>query len=156
MDDDDLNSQEGGPAIPAGVLRTSKRGWAGEELEMEHRNEQSTKDDYAAVNIKQFQNTEVGVGYQSRGVVRQKTAPEALQNVRDMTAAKISDKTSKGGAINADSLERTQPKESKEKGTRNKQKKLDEYMSCDGIREFRKEIEQLLASASTSSRQKGA
>lgn len=122
-------------------MRTSKRGWAGEELEISHRNEQKPKDDYAAVNIKQFQNTEVGAGYQARGVVRQKTAggeaPQS-QHVRDMTHA-----------VTGDSSERKRPKEAKEKGTTTKRKRLEEYMKCDGIREFRKEIEHLLASAKT-------
>lgn len=135
--DDDLSSQEGGPAIPAGVLKTSKKGW-GEELEMQHhRNEQNkTKVHYAAVNIKQFQNTEVGAGYQARGVVRQKTAGGDAETVRDLTAAQ------------AQQQKPTRPQaESKDAG--NKQKGADEYLKCDGIRNFRKEIEQLLSSATS-------
>lgn len=139
MEDD----EEFSPAIPAGVC-TKKRGWAGEELEMEHRNDHAPKEDYAAVNIKQFQNTEVGTGYQARGVVRQKTSGATQSNVRDMTAK----------SAPADSAaERKRLEDTKATtGTANKRKKLDEYMKCEGIREFRKEIEQLLASASSTSR----
>lgn len=136
MQDDD-SSQEGGPAIPSGVLRTSKKGWAGEELEIEHRNQHADdEDDYAAVNIKQFQNTQVGVGYQARGVIRQKTASETQQDVRDMSASKTQSQVGK-----------KQP-ETKVVGNSSMRKDLDEYLSCDGIREFRKEIEQLLTSES--------
>ena len=147
-DDGDSSSQDGGPSIPAGILRTSKRGWAGEELELEHRKEQNSREEYAAVNIKQFQNTEVGTGYQARGVVRQKTAAGASQSsIRDMTAktdTKIVESTEK----------QKRPTEVNENGAESKRKRLEEYLSCDGIREFRKEIEQLLASDSTSSKRK--
>lgn len=111
-------------------------------MEMEHQNQQqdSSKDNYAAVNIKQFQNTVVGEGYQARGVVRQKTAGEIQSDIRDITATRKADS----------SMEGARPKETKSTGTATERRELDEYLRCDGIREFRKEIEQLLASDSTS------
>ena len=144
-DDDELSSQDGGPAVPAGVLPTSKKGWAGEELEIQHRIDHNPKEDFAAVEITQFQNTEVGAGYQARGVVRQKTAGAAQNTpVRDWTGKT---QGSTNPVAGGDSTEPKLPKEIKRK--KNKRKRLEEYISCDGIREFRKEIEQLLASASS-------
>lgn len=136
-DNDDLSSQEGGPEIPAGVLRTSKKGWAGEELEMEHSTQQNSTEEYTAVDIKQFQNIQVGAGYQARGVIRQKTGGGDAQKVQDMTAA------------SSESERKRSRQECTKSGTiGSKRKTVDEYLKCDGIREFRKEIEQLLLSAS--------
>lgn len=145
--DDDLSSQDGGPSIPAGVLRTSKKGWAGEELEMEHRMEHNPDKDFAVVNIKQFQNTEVGTGYQARGVVRQKTTTAASHQKLVLSVRHLPSKTvQQGTSADGKPADSRHPKDTKQKG--NKRKRLDDYMSCNGIREFRKEIEQLLESAS--------
>ena len=137
-EDNDESSTEGGPAIPAGVLRTSRKGWDGEEMEIAHLSNQSGKDAYAAVDIKQFQNTIVGEGYQARGVIRQKTGSEGQSNhVQDFSSkpeSSLAAPATKGDAT------------IKRKGSETTRKELDEYLSCDGIREFRKEIEQLLNS----------
>jgi hypothetical protein len=142
-DDVEESDHGGGPSIPAGVLRTSKRhrGWAGEELEMEHhRSDKTTKGDFAAVDIKQFQNIEVGTGYQARGVIRQKMA-SADQGVA------VLDMTARNKPVDRDSMKRTPPKEAEPKET--KRQRLEKYLSCEGLREFRKEIEQLLAPHTT-------
>merc|ERR1712157_519519 len=54
------------------------RGWEGGDLEITHQREyakSSSQIDYAAVDMTQFHNTEVGKGYQAKHVVRQKTVP---------------------------------------------------------------------------------
>jgi hypothetical protein len=138
-DDVEGNDNGGGPSIPAGVLRASKRhrGWAGEELEMEHhRSNKRTKGGFAAVDIKQFQNIEVGAGYQARGVIRQKTS-SAVQGVA------VLDMTTRNKAVDRNSMERKLPRETEAKET--KRLRLEKYISCEGLREFRKEIEHLLA-----------
>ena len=141
-DDHEGSDHDGGPSIPAGVLRTSKRGWAGEEIEMDHHQRGTSKSGFAAVDIKQFQNTEVGTGYQARGVIRQKTAvADQSAAVRDMIT-RIRNKP----VDDVDSAERKRPREAEPKEA--KRQRLEKYMSCDGLREFRKEIEQLLASSS--------
>lgn len=143
--DNEASSTEGGPAIPAGVLRTSRKGWAGEEMEIAHLNDQSGKDAYAAVDIKQFQNTIVGEGYQARGVIRQKNGSEGQSSqFRDFTSKTTSYlATTQGGGT----IARKGPQESNITGTGTTRKELDDYLRCDGLREFRKEIEQLLNSS---------
>jgi hypothetical protein len=140
-DDDEGSDHGGGPSIPAGALRTSKRhrGWAGEELEMEHyRSDKTTKGGFAAVDIKQFQNTVVGTGYQAPGVIRQKKA-NADQGVA------VCDMTTRNKPVDGDSMERKQSRETEPNKT--KRQRLEKYISCEGLCEFRKEIEQLLASS---------
>ena len=135
-DDDEGSDHDGGPSIPAGVLQTSKRGWAGEELEMDHHLKETSKSDFASVDIKQFQN------YQARGVIRQKTVvAEQGMAVRDM-ATRTRDEPVEDGS----SAERKRPREAEPKEA--KRRKLEKYVSCGGLREFRKAIEQLLASSS--------
>lgn len=115
--------------IPHGVLGP-RRGWEGEELEMNHQQEvfRSGKgDSVVAVDIRQFQNTIVGEGYQARHVVRQPSAnPPAAMKVRDMT----------GNAGGRQKLEQT--KQKRDEGKRN-------YVENDGLREFRKEIDLILS-----------
>ena len=119
-EDDETSSHEEAPALPSGVLRTST-GWAGEELELRHGMEERSKEGFAAVDLEQFRNREVGKGYQARGVVRQQTLGRDVI-VRDMTSGQI-----------------VQQKESK-------RQKRERYLQCAAIREFRKELEEILSS----------
>ena len=123
MDDDMM----GGPDLPRGV--SSHRGvWQGETLEMEHQQEafrNEKRNIAAAVDIKQFQNNVVGEGYQAKHVIRQPSANQAPKMVvRDMTGAKKSGK----GAEDSISIDR------------------DEFLKNAGLREFRREIENILSS----------
>lgn len=94
--EDECDNVDGGPDVPRGVIR-SRKGWMGDEMEMEHQRQSSKKrtatDDEdddddgnngssskrqqrygpTAVDIRQFQNHVVGEGYQARHVIRQKT-----------------------------------------------------------------------------------
>jgi hypothetical protein len=92
--DDAINAQE------------RQRGWAGEEMEMEHQREelrrrkrrtesqnpQGRQEErgeeekyYHAVNLEQFRNNQVGSGYQAKGVIRQRTAHDVNINILDMS-----------------------------------------------------------------------
>jgi hypothetical protein len=111
-----------------------RRGWQGEELEIDHQRESLKSGKYkdavaAAVDIRQFQNhVVVGEGYQAKHVIRQssaKTTGPSLQ-IKDMS----------GGA----KFGRGESKqEMKDTGDRN-------YIQNAGLREFRKEIESILES----------
>ena len=69
----DSESDDGLRALPAGVLRPYK-GWAGSELEASRTMAASDEGDREPKTLKDgFQNKEVGVGYQYKSVVRQKT-----------------------------------------------------------------------------------
>ncbi len=123
------DSRYGGPDMPRGVV-SDRRGWQGEELEMKHQQEifRSGKvGSVAAVDIRQFQNHVVGEGYQAKHVVRQPSAnPVSLVKIQDLT----------GGLVFHD-----EPKKSGKTDTGERK-----YLENDGLREFRKEIEYILAS----------
>ena len=119
--------------LPRGIVRQQRRGWQGEELEIDHQREsiQSGKSKEAvtvAVDIGQFQNHVVGEGYQAKHVVRQPSAKPrgARLQVKDMT----------GGAKFSD--DNREP-EKTDNGDRS-------YIQNAGLRAFRKEIESILAS----------
>eukprot|EP00980_Cylindrotheca_fusiformis_P014199 scaffold3736_cov103-Cylindrotheca_fusiformis.AAC.1 len=125
MSDDEYE----GPGIPHGTNQTRKRGWGGGDMEMEHQQESSRKgkrQNVAAVNVRQFQNTIVGEGYQAKHVIRQPG--------QQADAAKLVDMT--GGSNN-----REDSKKEKVKSSFNR----NNYIECKGLREFRKEIEKILA-----------
>jgi hypothetical protein len=132
-DDGDDSSGSGGPAMPRGVVsHHRRRGWQGEELEMGHQQEalrggKSKQGAVAAVDIRQFQNTVVGEGYQAKHVVRQPgSKPASSLQVKDLS----------GGAVFNKAKEKPSKSDSGDR----------DYIKNDGLREFRKEIELILAS----------
>ena len=126
----DQEDMMAGPRAPRGTVGR-QRGWQGEELEMAHKREglatgRDKKSTAAAVDIQQFQNHDVGQGYQARHVVRQPSAHTSNRmEVRDMS----------GGKFN----EKEETKKIVDSGDR-------EYLQNKGLRDFRKEIESILAS----------
>lgn len=126
-------SDDGGPEPPRGVMKR-RRGWEGEEMEMVHQKEAFREDKgkvSAAVDISQFQNYEVGKGYQAKHVVRQKTGEAPSAKIKDMS----------GDNNGADS---------KAKAPKRSANEISEirasYMKSAGLREFRKELEKILSS----------
>lgn len=117
----------GGPRIPTGAVKR-QRGWQGEELEMEHKKQSHEKlSQAAAVDIRQFQNHKVGEGYQARHVIRQRSAHSGNDmQVQDMSGGKFTEKK--------------EPEKLVDTGDRN-------YLRNKGLRDFRKEIESILASS---------
>ena len=103
----------------------------------------SGKEKYQTVNLDQFRNDEVGVGFQARGVQRQKTG------IGDKI--KIIDMTKKDPHQSDESL----GNEAKRKKTRHKKKgsqedgedSIQKYLQCQALRDFRKEIEKILSEA---------
>lgn len=167
----DEGSDAGGPALPAGVLKSSTA-W-GDQLELKHKRERirqgqdvAAAAQHTAVDINQFRNVEVGSGYQARHVVRQKTGNEGGSSgggmkVRDMTggvsAAEARSTTdrddAKGGEKrnDKDSKEKSSDKSSKrsrkQQAEKDEQNIADQYLKCKGVREFRLELEKILSSA---------
>jgi hypothetical protein len=147
-DDDDLPSSH--PAVIAEMRRRRRQrqqhrgGWQGEEMELQHKQNQqqdsSTKDVSAAVDLKQFQNTEVGVGYQAKHVIRQRTSAgvavtttttTTTNNKQDVSTNNLKHKSKK---MTYDHNNTAQVIPTKEEFVRN-----------DGLRMFRKEIENILS-----------
>lgn len=116
--------------IPSGVLR-KRKGWEGDEMELNHHKEklrEGTGDDtIVAVDLKQFQNHVVGEGYQAKHVVRQRSAVTQSQiKTLDMTHNTIKFKS---------------------KPEKKKNDKLLKYLRCNGMREFRRQLEEILKSS---------
>ena len=159
---DDEGSAAGGPALPAGVLRSSTA-W-GDDLEMKHKRERIRQgqdagdgaDQHAAVDINQFRNVEVGRGYQARHVVRQKTGNEDVgggMKVRDMTGGAsvkertTSDRTDNKPTKETDKSSKRSKKHKEKTDATDKRNMADQYLKCKGVREFRLELEKILSSA---------
>ena len=93
-----------------------------------------------AVNLEQFRNHEVGEGYQAKFVVRQQHK-EASSSVviKDMT--KIQSDTS----VRASSSELEKSRSSnRRRNAVDRDELLMKYLECEGLREFRKEVEKIL------------
>ena len=132
-----------------------KKGWAGEEMEMSHRREQLRNTDhtrtsaqqYGTVNLEQFQNKEVGHGYQARGVIRQRTGlPSSNLNIVDMTMSKKNPQQEKEDTSASSSKEKRRKRKSKRKrnGKEIPTDPTEQFLRCTGLRDFRKELEKIL------------
>ena len=107
-----------------------RKGWEGDELEYRHQSEKlragAKVETHVAVDLKQFQNHQVGVGYQAKHVVRQRLGTTKTQvEVLDMTQSAADSKATHRGKVNL---------------------KLQEYIKSNGMREFRRQIEEILKS----------
>jgi len=125
---------------------TRRKGcWAGEEMEMTHQSKQrndskdSREKTYAAVDLSQFRNTEVGVGYQAKGVIRQrslisdKEKGDILKDMkRDEKEVKEEDCQEHREAKRSRILEKLEPESFSS---------VDQYLECDGLRKFRLELD---------------
>jgi hypothetical protein len=127
--------------------------WQGEEMELDHQRETERRDrdestgaaTVTAVDLNQFRNTEVGKGYQAKHVVRQNTATNndtaAAQVIIDAeTMIPASTKKRRSAAVtmarSADNDTTTTLAFVTEK---------EELLRNDGLRLFRREIENILS-----------
>jgi hypothetical protein len=123
-DDEDT---EGVGFLPVGVSR-KRRGWEGDHLELERSVEAfDGPSSHAAVDLEQFRNRQIGVGYQAKHVVRQRSAPDPSIAIRDTTQEKTKKKKRKESNTNVNTV--------KEPKTR-----LSKYLECEEMRNFRKEL----------------
>ena len=133
-----MSDEEAMDELPRGVVSRKRRRWKGEEMEMEHqldssssRRDDNKKSGFAAVDISQFHNSVVGEGYKAKHVVRQATVPKSA------TETKIKDMTG-GAQFDANvTASRHQDLETTKLDT-------ETLLKNDGLRAFRKEIENLL------------
>lgn len=146
-DEEDLPSSHPARRREFGGKNEKKRGW-GEAMELAHQTESGLRnnrngDNYndndndrdsgqvVAVDLNQFRNTEVGVGYQAKHVVRQKTATVAKTKTRT-----INSNSNVGvGRENSGVEDQTKPIET------------EELLRNAGLRAFRTEIENILSSS---------
>ncbi|GFH57547.1 hypothetical protein CTEN210_14023 [Chaetoceros tenuissimus] len=121
------------------------KGWAGEELEIEHRREQLRNNEFKShktVDLGQFQNKEVGVGYQARGVIRQRGADGPQIKIIDMTK-KVDDRET--GSVESSSKKKRKREKKSKRDSKKKAKDdpLKVFLECKALRNFRKEIEKV-------------
>mmetsp|Transcript_7711 Transcript_7711/g.11031 ORF Transcript_7711/g.11031 Transcript_7711/m.11031 type:complete len:157 (-) Transcript_7711:234-704(-) len=149
FEDGNSSSDAEGPRVPSGSVR---KGWAGEELEMEHQQEQlqrtpGQEKKFTAVDITQFQNFEVGSGYQARHVVRQSKGPAEPLDIKDMRHHKgRKDRSLSSENTEIRRTDRPVKRFKTNNGVGDNGQNLNKYLQCVGIREFRRELEQLISS----------
>jgi len=161
-------------SMPRGLAPKRRRGWEGEALELERDDAPASgKETHAAVDLQQFRNTEVGKGYQAKHVVRQRTGiPPAKSEdaVQDMTIASgAPDTAADGHSTKKERSKKSSSRKSKKRKKRDsspapkdkdydgkkrdrsssskrnsKSERLEKYLKCEGLRNFRKEIESIV------------
>ena len=161
-DDDDHDPRSRGMMIPK-----RRRGWEGEEMELQRDDEPTAGlSAHAAVDLQQFRNTEVGKGYQAKHVVRQRTGMESqnavkVQDMMTTSSATSSTRRKKEHNKKASKKSKKQKKRSsspspidqadkrREKSAPEdwKDELLQKYLNCDGLRQFRRELESIVRSS---------
>ena len=151
MPSDSDDSDDRGPDLPAGVLR-SRGGWQGDALEIEHQRERLRAADaadgrsapraHAAVDLAQFRNEEVGRGYQAKHVVRQRESTRAATEVVDMSDGRFAKKAPASKKRSRD--DRDEDGEDRSKTKPPADDRLESYLQCKGMRDFVKEMSQIL------------
>mmetsp|Transcript_35430 Transcript_35430/g.75640 ORF Transcript_35430/g.75640 Transcript_35430/m.75640 type:complete len:182 (-) Transcript_35430:1943-2488(-) len=115
---------------------------------------------HAAVDLAQFRNEEVGKGYQARHVVRQREASSSsATGVVDMSGGKFSRGKERGAKAaesssvawkrqcdddGADSASGRSKKDDRMRPPCTEDMRLESYLKCKGMRDFMKDIDQIL------------
>jgi hypothetical protein len=115
------------------VERSSKRSWDGYHLEYERERTFNNTSSHVAVDLEQFRNQQIGVGYQAKHVVRQRSAPASSIATHDMTIESARMLNSKRIKLN-----KSDKKIEKDQST---ESRLQKYLLCEGLRKFRKELD---------------
>jgi hypothetical protein len=152
LDDNDTDDEDLPLSHPARrIRRRADKGvsgigaWQGEEMELDHQRETEQRDrdtettTVTAVDLNQFRNTEVGKGYQAKHVVRQNTATTndtAAQIIDAETMIPASTKKRRSAAMTTRDNTTTTVAVVTEK---------EELLRNDGLRLFRREIENILS-----------
>jgi hypothetical protein len=130
---DDDSNRAGIVLRPDGFSRV-RRGWEGDHMELEREQPIERGSSFAAVELEQFRNHQIGVGYQAKHVIRQKSAPNSSIAIHDMTTA-----TTKETESEPKKKQKLQPEQSS---------RLQHYLQSDGLRKFRKELSSIESSTS--------
>jgi hypothetical protein len=159
---DSSDDEMGQNTLPAGVLR-SRGGWAdANNIEVQHQRERLRAADnklehnsasrsdgiknHTAVDLSQFRNEEVGIGYKAKHVVRQREASSsAVGALLDMSGGTFS---SKDVHLSTTTKQRGRGEAGKDDnamaGGTSDDACLNTYLKCKGMRDFIKEIDKIL------------
>lgn len=136
--DDD---NDGNVLSPASVPYSNKRrGWDGNHMELQR--EQPTAENLAshvAVNLEQFRNEKIGVGYQAKHVIRQRSVPDTSVVINNMTK----DATSNIQVLAKRKHEKINNADREPKPIA----RLQKYLKCENLRKFRKELASMESSS---------
>jgi hypothetical protein len=121
------------------AFSNKRRGWDGEHLELQREQPSDNLTSHAAVNLQQFRNEQVGVGYQAKHVIRQRSVLDTSVAIHNLTNDSVSNI-------------HVQAKQKKEKLRCNSTKsksmtRLQKYLKCEKLRRFRKELASIESSA---------
>jgi hypothetical protein len=109
-----------------------RRGWDGDHLELHREQPTESSASHVAVDLGQFRNEQIGVGYKAKHVIRQRSVPDASVVVHTMTQ----DTTSNIQAQLKRKHENLRTEYTEPKPTT----RLQEYLKCEKLRHFRKEL----------------
>jgi hypothetical protein len=130
--DPDKNWLRNALSFTSMAYSNKRRGWDGEHLELHREQPTENLTSHAAVNLQQFRNEHIGVGYQAKHVIRQRSVPDNSVVVHTMK-------------LNSTSNVQVQAKRKHEKIQSNRAEpkpltRLQTYLKCEKLREFRKEL----------------
>lgn len=125
------SANRGGPDLPRGVLKT--KGW---KIDLDDDNSRpSISSGPAAVDLRQFQNFEVGKGYQAQHVVRQPQAASEGVKIVDMSSRRVQPK---------EALHKSRHSSDKKDTKKDwKARRLQRYLQSPVFCRFRKELEKI-------------
>lgn len=132
---DDDNSRSGVLPRSDGFSK-ARRGWEGDHLELERERPIDGGASFAAVELEQFRNHQIGIGYQATHVIRQKSVLNSSVVIQNMTVG-AAEETGLGA-------------KKKRKGEPMQKSRLQQYLQNDGLRKFRKELSSIESSTLTS------
>jgi hypothetical protein len=133
------------------------KGWQGSNMELAHQMESHGKaSQHAAVDIRQFQNTQVGKGYQAKHVVRQRQVDDqdtklVVQDMTLPTTTAATTSSSHGAGSSKEKKRRANQDQDQDVTTTSSRgggpkSKLQKYLSLPGLILFRGEVEDILNS----------
>ena len=115
------------------AFSNKRRGWDGDHLELNREQPNENLALHVAVNLGQFRNEQIGVGYQAKHVIRQPYVPDTSVVVHGTTQDSTSNDQAQAKRNNENLLaDSTKPKPMTNR--------LQKYLECEKLRHFRKQL----------------
>jgi hypothetical protein len=122
----------GAQFMPVG-FSNKRHGWDGDHLEYEREEPTfESKSSHVAVDLEQFRNQKIGVGYQAKNVIRQRSVPHSSVVIHNRTLHSTSSSNSK--------KRKSDESDTKLEMEVSLEDRLQKYIMCKGMRKFRNEL----------------